>query len=80
MEAIVFDGMEGVEAFHPDQNAGETEALVEFARRHSLLVTGGTDTHGPRSEMSRGIGSLAVPQWVGEELLARAPAHWSARR
>ena len=80
MEAIVFDGMEGVEAFHPDHDAGEAERLVEFARRHSLLVTGGTDTHGPESELSLGIGSVPVPAWVGEELRARAPAHWSAGR
>jgi len=77
--AIVAEGMEGIEVFHCDHDAQEAASLLAFARERSLLVTGGTDSHGPNSDRPIAIGGVEVPGWVGEELLARAPRWWKER-
>jgi histidinol phosphatase-like PHP family hydrolase len=51
--------------------------LLALARERGIVVTGGSDSHGPHSDRPIEIGSLDIPEWVGEELLARAPKTWS---
>jgi len=50
LEALVIalqaNGLQGVEVFHPSASHGQVRALEAMARRHSLLVTGGSDFHG----------------------------------
>ena len=77
-EAIA-DGVEGLEVYHRDHSAAEAESLLKFARERSLLVTGGTDSHGPRSDRMTTVGDVSLPAWVGEEFLAHAPAWWRER-
>jgi len=78
IEHMVAAGCAGVEAYHSDHSLAECARLVAFARERSLLVTGGSDSHGPRSPRPIPIGGLAIPEWVGEELLARAPGWWES--
>lgn len=40
------DGLEGIEAFYGRYAAHEREAWLRVARRHDLVVTGGSDFHG----------------------------------
>ena len=42
------DGLQGVEVFHPSCSHQNARALESIARRHGLLVTGGSDFHGDR--------------------------------
>jgi predicted metal-dependent phosphoesterase TrpH len=70
------EGVEGLEVFHSDHTREDTEWLLKLARERSLLVTGGTDSHGPRSDRPTAIGSVEIPAWVGEAFLARAPQWW----
>lgn len=79
-EEIVAVGIDGVEVYHSDHSAHQEAALLAFAREMSLFVTGGTDTHGWDSSRPLAIGSVTIPQWVGEELLARAPEWWTSTR
>lgn len=79
-EEIVAVGIDGVEVYHSDHSAHQEAALLAFARERSLFVTGGTDTHGWDSSRPLAIGSVTIPQWVGEELLARAPEWWTSKR
>ncbi len=76
IDEVIAQGVEGVEAFHADQSTEDTEMLLALAKRHSLLVTGGTDSHGPRSDRWVPVGSVYLPPWVGERVLARAPEWW----
>jgi predicted metal-dependent phosphoesterase TrpH len=76
VQRVIAVGAEGVEAFHCDHSEAEAQSLVAFARERSLVVTGGSDSHGPHPDRPVPIGSVAVPDWVGEELLARAPSWW----
>lgn len=78
IEETLDDGMEGLEAYHTDHTAMDVEMLLGIAKRRGLLVTGGTDSHGPYSEKPVAVGSLDIPEWVGEQVLARAPVGWAA--
>lgn len=78
VEELVDMGMEGLEAFHSDHDEAHVRLLLAIAKERNLLVTGGTDSHGPHSDRPTAIGSVEVPDWVGEQLLARAPSSWKA--
>jgi len=80
IEAIVDTGMEGVEAFHSDHVEKDVELILDIAKARNLLVTGGTDSHGPHPERPIEIGSLDIPDWVGEQFLSRAPLGWAESR
>ncbi|MCJ7752110.1 MAG: hypothetical protein MUQ65_13610 [Armatimonadetes bacterium] len=80
IEEIVDMGMEGVEAFHSDHVEKDVELLLDIAKARNLLVTGGTDSHGPHPERTIEIGSLDIPDWVGEQFLSRAPLGWADSR
>lgn len=80
IEDLAAGGMEGIEVFHSDHSERDVEILLGIAREGNLLVTGGTDSHGPGSGKWVEIGSVAVPKWVGEELLRRAPQAERAER
>ena len=80
IEDLLDQGMDGVEVYHSDHTEVEAEMLLEIAARRGLLVTGGSDSHGPHSDRPIEIGSLDIPEWVGEQVLARAPRHWMEAR
>lgn len=60
------DGLlDGLEAFHPEHDAGMTTKVLEMAARHNLLVSGGSDYHGavkPGIALGRGYGGLKVAE------------------
>jgi len=63
-------GLRGIEAYHPDHTARNRRELCGLARRVGLLVTGGSDFHGPNSPRPVEMGSVEVPPEVSEALLA----------
>jgi 3',5'-nucleoside bisphosphate phosphatase len=79
VRAALDAGIEGIEAFHSDHTGAEVESLLALAKARNLLVTGGTDSHGPHSGRPTAVGSVTLPAWVGEGFLARAPEWWRAR-
>ncbi len=56
-------GLDGVEAYHPRATPQETLSLLDFADRHGLVVTAGSDFHRPED------GRLGVPSLAEERLL-----------
>ena len=49
-------GMDGIEALYSQHSPADTERFLEIARRHALLVTGGSDFHGtPKPHVPLGI-------------------------
>ena len=77
-EAFVLElqsmGLKGIEAIYPDHPQWATEEYCLLARKHDLLITGGTDFHGavtPNIEMGIGNGSFHVPYHLYESLVAR---------
>jgi hypothetical protein len=72
---LVEAGLQGLEAFHTDHTPGLAARYVRLARELGLLVTGGTDSHGPASDRPVAMGSVAVPHWVWEEMARSRPEY-----
>ena len=64
VQALIDQGLDGLEAFHCDHSAAQARHYVQLARQRGLLVTGGTDSHGPHSDRPVAIGAVRVPRWV----------------
>src|SRR5205085_7695131 len=74
-------GLDGIEALYSRHRQEERDAYAQMARRHGLLVTGGSDYHGtykPDIAIVRGKGDLAVPYELLDELRRRAAARSQA--
>lgn len=71
--SLVPHGLNAIEAYHSEHSAADERACVELARRHGLLLSGGSDYHGaakPGVELGRGRGGLRVTAAVLESLRA----------
>jgi predicted metal-dependent phosphoesterase TrpH len=64
---LVTDGLEGIEVWHSKHDASTQAKLRDAARRHGLLVTGGSDCHGCRQDGPL-VGTVKVPSLVLEDL------------
>ena len=51
--AMAAAGLDGIEVFYPTHSAEQRSLYLELARRHGLLVTGGSDSHGPKDALAR---------------------------
>ncbi|NEP17912.1 MAG: PHP domain-containing protein [Leptolyngbya sp. SIO4C1] len=62
---LVSDGLMGVEVYHPHHSPSEQRRLEEYCQQYGLLMTGGSDYHGPELEAKRrdfaDLNSLQVP-------------------
>lgn len=47
LSAMADAGLDGIEVFYPTHTAEQRAFYLEQARRYNLLVTGGSDSHGP---------------------------------
>ncbi|MDX2478793.1 MAG: PHP domain-containing protein [Desulfuromusa sp.] len=75
LEALVADlvnlGLDGIEAYNNGSGLEDTDWLIKLARRHGLVVTGGSDFHGDDGsiiEVGKGVRGLQVPYGCVEEL------------
>lgn len=69
IERLVDAGIGGLEAYHTAHSRSETERFIEMAHEYDLLITGGSDSHGPGGSIPVDIGSVHVPDEVGVRLL-----------
>ncbi|BBO83758.1 PHP-like protein [Desulfosarcina ovata subsp. sediminis] len=70
-------GLRGIEAIYPDHSRTVTAEYCRLARKHDLLITGGTDFHGaatPGIQMGVGDGNFHVPYERYESLVAHLKA------
>ena len=64
-------GLRGIEAYYVDNTAQQTAMLLNLAKKHSLLVTGGSDFHGsfkPNIDIGIGRGDLHIPYELLENM------------
>ena len=75
--AEMLPALGGLEAYHTAHSAAQARKYARMARERGLLVTGGTDSHGPQGSLPVEIGSVAVPDWEDhlERLLNWAREH-----
>ena len=67
IEEYMLQYIDGVECWHPRHDARTTAHYIEFARKHSLLMTGGSDCHQKPILM----GTLDIPDWVASQFSIR---------
>lgn len=58
--SFIAAGLGGIEAIHPEHSEAVTRYYTKLAQKHRLVVTGGTDYHGPRSGRPD-LGAFHVP-------------------
>ncbi len=51
---LVKDGLMGVEVYHPQHSLSEERVLAELCEKYDLLMTGGSDYHGPQAKAKAG--------------------------
>ncbi len=68
---LVDVGLIGVEAYHAEHTPAQAESLARTAEQYGLIVTGGSDYHGPDSP-GGDLGSAKMPPSILPELLAVA--------
>ena len=57
-------GLLGLEAYYPEHSAADTIRYLQLARERGLLVTGGSDCHGPSADHPPSMGAIRVPYEV----------------
>lgn len=45
-EELIPEGLDGVEVWHPENTPEQQEHLIQIAKKHGLVMTGGSDFHG----------------------------------
>ncbi|MFP3903840.1 MAG: PHP domain-containing protein [Armatimonadota bacterium] len=68
-------GVGGIEAYYTRHTKTDSERYVQMARDRDLLITGGSDSHGPGGPIPVEIGSVDIPDWVTTELLQWAESN-----
>lgn len=72
LREMISMGLKGVEVYFSGHTPEQTRWYAELAKRHDLLMSGGTDFHGdiqPEIQMGVGRGDLHVPFELYEKLI-----------
>jgi predicted metal-dependent phosphoesterase TrpH len=69
---LVENGIQGIEAYCYDNNKASTEKYLRIADEYGLIVTGGSDDHGPHTPGRFLIGHVDVPDTILEPLKSLA--------
>jgi predicted metal-dependent phosphoesterase TrpH len=72
VKELISYGLGAIEAYHQMHSVETTQSIVALASDFGLLVTGGSDCHGPYEECPPSIGTVTVPEEVVAKLKAAA--------
>lgn len=64
IEELKASGLDGIEAYYTEHNELQTKNVIEIAKKHGLLVSGGADFHGanqPSIHLGTGYGGMRIP-------------------
>jgi predicted metal-dependent phosphoesterase TrpH len=73
LPGLARDGLTAVEVFHPDHSAAESDRYMALAQGLGLLVSGGSDFHGPASGRVDAMGIVHLPDVHFQALKSRRP-------
>jgi predicted metal-dependent phosphoesterase TrpH len=74
-------GLKGIEVYYPEHPPEKTAYYTGLAKKHDLLMTGGTDFHGsltPDIQMGTGRGEFFVPYSLYENIVSNPRFKWAA--
>ncbi len=63
IEEYMLNYIDGIECWHSRHDAKTTAYYTEFAKKHGLVITGGSDCH----QKPLLMGTLDIPDWVAEQ-------------
>ena len=63
VRSLIHDGLDGLECYHSDHTPIQTRICLDLARRFDMLITGGSDFHGPAKPRAS-LGHPRVPKAV----------------
>ena len=76
---LIHAGLDGIEAFHSDNNVQQTRLYMDLARRFNLGITGGSDFHGTGKPTVL-LGKPTVPvEAMGERFVNKLLGNKNAR-
>ncbi|ACL69933.1 PHP domain-containing protein [Halothermothrix orenii] len=68
---IIKHGIEGLEVFYYEHSEEECQKYLNMAKENNLVVTGGSDDHGPGNKDGLRLGKIRLDYTVVEELRKR---------
>ena len=71
IDPMIDAGMPAIEVFHPDHDEADTARYAHLARARGLIMTGGSDYHGPGSPRAWAFGRIGLPADAFSALRAR---------
>ncbi|CZT55327.1 error-prone DNA polymerase [Eubacteriaceae bacterium CHKCI005] len=71
LEELIEEGLDGVEVWHPRNSPATRQHLLERAKEHRLLTTGGSDFHGRFRGEAVPLGTCTTPEQSLRQLLDR---------
>jgi len=63
IEKYMLEYIDGIECWHSRNDRKTTAHYIEFARKHGLVMTGGSDCH----QKPILLGTLDIPNWVADQ-------------
>ncbi len=69
LDELIEEGLDGVEVWHPANSEEQIESLKKIAKKHGLLMTGGSDFHGAYNATPVNIGDYGPPDECVTELM-----------
>ncbi len=67
IEEYMLQCIDGIECWHSRHDAKTTAFYIKFAKKHGLVMTGGSDCH----QKPLIMGTLDIPDWVAEQFSSR---------
>ncbi|AGB40942.1 putative metal-dependent phosphoesterase, PHP family [Halobacteroides halobius DSM 5150] len=68
LSELVAAGAKGLEAYHTEHNQEEINHYLQLAKEKNLLITGGSDCHGPTRKTGMLLGEIKAPYSLLEKL------------
>lgn len=60
LDQLVAEGVDGIEVIHPGHNYELQKKMEEYAEKHNLLTTGGSDFHGINQDYQKYFGVITI--------------------
>ncbi len=64
-------GIEGVEVYHTEHTEDDSNRYLKFAQENDLIITAGSDCHGPKRKGGVLLGKIKAPYLIVENLKAK---------
>jgi predicted metal-dependent phosphoesterase TrpH len=60
LPSLLAEGLGGIEVYYPDHTPLQVQYFKDLAARHGLVVTGGSDFHGPAYREGCHLGGMSM--------------------